>query len=607
MESLIYVGGQKESIQFLFDPLDSNLPKMTQVSNEQIQNQREIKKIVSGNRQNFLLWRNNNTLEFYRNDKPMKQFSIKNEIVKGIYSGYTTYLILTESGNVFSLSEKTAYHEVPLDDPENSTFDEIRPIPFFNEEENNRKVQSIAMSGWSSYYVCKDGTMYGNGFNKGRLGDGTKNAHQSKPVIIYKSVSRIFSGVQGYCVFIITTDDNILGCGSNRCGRLGIGNTKDCSSPINVPKLDLKGSDILDISCACEHTVILTNEGKTFSTGQSSDYNGTGTSALYFNEISAFKDKKIIKIDTGTYITLALTSQNELYGWGFSTEEFYSRNEFKTKQKNGKWILPIKINLPQVFQNNSLPLNFSCATRKYFLYMDLNSCLKEDFRNLFESKKYYDSIISLSNEKESNNEIKIHKMLVELRTKLKIDQIQKVLNENNINTEELKLFLKWIYFDEINNSNALKKIFNFLNLSYPPENGLEKDLSRLFNDEDSKDFKILIKEDEEYEEEGGEDEEAFEEIPVHKIILLARSGLFREMFENINEKDKKINQIKDYSGKSFESLELLIKYFYTDKIELTADDDPELIFEELNDSIEYYLLNKNSNFNTELNKCKTFN
>ncbi|KAJ6250059.1 hypothetical protein M0813_16431 [Anaeramoeba flamelloides] len=73
------------------------------------------------------------------------------------------------------------------------------------------------------------------------------------------------------------------------------------------------------------------------------------------------------------------------------------------------------------------------------------------------------------------------------------------------------------------------------------------------------------------------------------------------MFENITEESK---SVKDYSGKSIESIEILIKYFYTEKIELTADHDPLLIIEELEDSIEYYQLNENSNILSQLNEIK---
>ncbi|KAJ6250314.1 hypothetical protein M0813_16171 [Anaeramoeba flamelloides] len=95
----------------------------------------------------------------------------------------------------------------------------------------------------------------------------------------------------------------------------------------------------------------------------------------------------------------------------------------------------------------------------------------------------------------------------------------------------------------------------------------------------------------------------YEEIPVHKFILLARSGLFGAMFDYVNEKDN-TNQVQDYTNKSIKSLKILIKYFYTNSIELTTEKDPKLIVEELSDAVEYYQLNDQCNFESELNKSK---
>ncbi|KAJ3436095.1 btk-binding protein-related [Anaeramoeba flamelloides] len=376
---IFYSGEGNNSITHLIKQNENKSPRWTPLS--KIKNANKVRKIVSGNRHNCLIWKGINNLEFYdattRNQK--KSFTIENEEIKDIQSGYLTYLILTKSGKVFSLAQDFFNCEVPLSDPESSNYEKIRPVPFFNKKENNRKVETFAMVGWSNYFVCKDG----------RLGDGTSNQSKNLPVLIFENVTRVFGGVHGY-------------------------------------------------------------EGKTYGCGRAGS-NGFTQDKSTFTEIEELKNKKVVEYFGGKSISLALTNENELFGWGFDSD-----------------------NHP--------------------------------------TDQYGDIMI------------------------------------------------------------------------YKPH------LHDLFNDEDSKDFTLLIKND--------EDEDEYEEIPVHKIILLTRSGLFREMFENITEESK---SVKDYSGKSIESIEILIKYFYTEKIELTADHDPLLIIEELEDSIEYYQLNENSNILIQLN------
>ncbi|KAJ6244938.1 hypothetical protein M0813_20772 [Anaeramoeba flamelloides] len=555
---------------------ENKCPRWTPLS--KIKNANKVRKIVSGHDQNCLIWKGINNLEFYQTYQ-IKSFTIEKEEIKDIQSGYTTYLILTKSGKVFSLAQNCCYCEAPLSDPKSSTFEKIRPVPFFNKKENNRKVDTFAMVGWSNYFVCKDGKLFGNGYNMGRLGDGTSNQAKNIPILIFENVTRVFGGVQGYCFFFTTKNNELYTAGTNSCGCLGIGNLTNQKSPVKVP--NWKAEDILDLQTNDDYSILITKEGKTYGCGLAG-YNGFTQDKSTFTEIEELKNKKVVEYFGGSRISLALTNENELFGWGFDSD-----NHPTDQYGNINIRKPHKFNLPEIYQNNpSIKLKITCGTDCIYLYPSYNSCLIQDFQKLFESKIFCDSKLSLN----ENIQFPIHKIIVESRTNLQISTIEDLLNKESFSKQEILLFLKWVYFDEITNVDLLKQIFNSLNLSFPPKNTFQKDLHDLFNDEDSKDFTLLIKND--------EDEDEYEEIMVHKIILLTRSGLFREMFENITEESK---SVKDYSGKSIESIEILIKYFYTEKIELTADHDPLLIIEELEDSIEYYQLNENSNILSQLN------
>ncbi|KAJ6245131.1 hypothetical protein M0813_20580 [Anaeramoeba flamelloides] len=583
---IFFSGIENNSIRQLFNQNENKCPQWTPLS--KIKNANKVRKIVSGNNHNCLIWKGVNNLEFYQTRNQPKFFTIENEEIKDIQSGYQTYLILTKSGKVFSLAENCAYCEIPLSDPESSNYEKIRPVPFFNKKENNRKVDTFAMVGWSNYFVCKNGKLFGNGFNKGRLGDGTSNESKNLPVLIFENVTRVFGGVKGYSVFFTTKNNELYAAGLNQYGNLGIGNSSIQKSPVKVP--NWKAEDILDLQTNDGYSILITKEGKTYGCGND-EYNGFATSKSTFTEIEELKNKKVVEYSGGSRISLALTNENELFGWGFDSD-----NQPTDQYGNINIQKPHKINLPEIFQNNpSIKLKITCGTQCIYLYPSYNNCLIQDFQKLFESKIFCDSKLSLN----ENIQFPIHKIIVESRTNLQISTIEDLLNKESFSKQEILLFLKWVYFDEITNVDLLKQIFNSLTLSYPPKNTFQKDLHDLFNDEDSKDFTLLIKNDEDEEEDDKEDE--YEEIPVHKIILLTRSGLFREMFENTTEESK---SVKDYSGKSIESIEILIKYFYTGKIELTADHDIQLIIEELEDLIEYYQLNENSNILSQLNEIK---
>ncbi|KAJ3443021.1 regulator of chromosome condensation [Anaeramoeba flamelloides] len=589
--SSLYLTGSKE-FSFLTQENNNNLPKW---SESNIKKTHSIKKIViCGSHPHFLVWKKPNKLEFYQKDHEKRKYQLpKNETIKDIVSSYYTYLILTESGKVWSLANKNHYKEVPLLDADQSTFEEIRPVKFF--EEKKLFVNSLTMGACSGYYLCNGDQLYGSGSNfHGRMGIGQRGGQEPIPVYIQDKVIKIFAGNHAMGFFFTTSKPDLLyACGNHDFGKLGIGSTGSKSSPTVVK--NFKGSEILTVSSGLFLSILITNKGQTFGCGNL----GTNEIRVHkniFTLIPQLKDKKAVQISTGVKRTLVLTDQNELYMWGFEKDQFPTNESYN---KN----IPTKTSLPSFFTNylgSKDLIRIAYSAKVTFLYLDFKNTLSEDLMIFYKSKKFCDCEIGTL-----RNKIPVHKGLLECRTKLTIDHIQKKLfGQESINKEQTLNFLKWIYHDEISDIGKLEQTFDLLKLTFPPsvDNTLEKDIAQLYKDDDSKDFKILVKIDDDQEED--EDKEGkYEEIPVHKFILLARSGLFREMFDNVNEKEN-INKVQDYSNKTIESLEILIKYFYTNSIELTADQDPELIVDELSDAVEYYQLNDQCNFENELLKIK---
>ncbi|KAJ5079891.1 ankyrin repeat-containing protein [Anaeramoeba ignava] len=106
---------------------------------------------------------------------------------------------------------------------------------------------------------------------------------------------------------------------------------------------------------------------------------------------------------------------------------------------------------------------------------------------------------------------------------------------------------------------------------------LVSDLEVLYQDDSTKDFTILVEE---------------KPLLVHKVILLARSELFREMFLNVNDSS---GSVSDYSGKTFDALEELIRFFYLD--DFSSKHISKEITNQLFDAHDFYQLNKNSYLN----------
>ncbi|KAJ3440722.1 ankyrin repeat ph and sec7 domain containing protein secg-related [Anaeramoeba flamelloides] len=211
------------------------------------------------------------------------------------------------------------------------------------------------------------------------------------------------------------------------------------------------------------------------------------------------------------------------------------------------------------------------------------NCLEIDFKHYFEKKEFTDFEIK---------GIKVHAKILEIRLKKKRNQIKEILE--NYSSEVINILLKWVYYDEVPSKEtiSLKNLKDFnqiiqtcfhdIEIENPKELTLKYSMKKLFYDENSKDLSIIIKDQEKQKK----------ELKVHKFILQCRSQLFRKMFLSIN--NPNLTKIKDYSGKSYESLEIFIRYLYTEKInekKVTNE-----IQEELNDVVEYFQLNPNCSF-----------
>ncbi|KAJ3435292.1 btk-binding protein-related [Anaeramoeba flamelloides] len=617
MNSDIFISGSKK-YNFLIDK------KIEETSHWDIINKiKNTKKIVttSGNTSHpyTLALKTNSELELHSSRRIQKYF-IENEKIKDIVSGIYTFLILTESGKVYSLAEfgsngmESVDIEIPFSDPQQSHFNRIRLVNFFID--NNFFVESIKSTSCTNYFLCKGNKLYGSGKNnKGQLGNGTQLDSQM-PILLFNKVEKVFSCTYSYGFFYTSTENQLFASGNNYEGQLGLGHSDYQYQAMELKNLDFEPKEVLDLKTSSYHSILITKEGKIYSCGYGF-FNGLGKDEYIFTEIPFFKKSKqrIIKIETGPRQTLILTINNELYGLGISEYNFPTKqNQNQREWDQGK--LPQRIQIPDLLSNS---LNLYCGFQVIFIYNSFPNILLQDFENFVNMEKFTDFVFFKKR--------KAHTFLLESRIGSSINQIEEVLNQRP--KKDINAFLDWIYFTQKSNNDEklIKDIFTYFNLRFIPEDytqksrNLEDYFLKLYNDEESKDFYIQIiddeNEDEDEESESDLDEQNFngndieitmfntqkpknKKIYVHKFILLIRSGLFRGLFEFAGA----IDHIKDYSRKSIESLEILIKYFYTDKIELSIKNNPILIIEELNDAIDYYQLNENSNLTDQLKQIQ---
>ncbi|KAJ6250773.1 hypothetical protein M0813_15588 [Anaeramoeba flamelloides] len=514
--------------------------------------------------------------EVYNVNSSYSSTKLEMDKIKQIHGlGSNHFFALSFSGKVYSWGySSSSYGQLGIGNSGSQTspqhlkyFDDKNPIKVFATEAK-------------SFVLCEGGNVYAMGINnESDLGIGN-TTNQMSPVLAHKEVDKLWVGHGGQS-FELGFDKKLYGFGSNSAGQLGLNDFSVRSKPTKIPFFDDKL--VVEMALGYSHSLAITKEGKVYATGSSNYFGGSSGNQNTFQELTKFSKTRVTHVAAGQYSSLILTETGELTNYG----QYFNEGDYYYSAKEVK--VPFKIN-ENVIEMRCGAGSYCCAilTAKDLIY---------DMKDIFKSGAVSDKTIS---------NINYHNVIFEARIPKNRELLLRVLN--GYGSDEVQQFLNWVYTGAISNEIVVK-IANASGIQGIESYNLSDDLRKLSKDEESYDFTILVKiedeeedeEEEEEEENEEEEEEDYEEIPCHKVILAARSKLFRDMFENIKEE---ANTVKDISGKSFECLEVFVNYLYTDQIEFTADHDVESILEELEDAGEYYQLYQELNFKMKLDKIK---
>ncbi|KAJ6230155.1 btk-binding protein-related [Anaeramoeba flamelloides] len=449
--------------------------------------------------------------------------------------------------------------------------------PTLIESLKEKNIDKISCGGYCSFFLNKTtNVLFGCGdTSNGMLGKTEiKEDNYAKIQKLHENVANVFGGHSQH-TFIIKTDGKLYGFGFNNFGELGLGHKKPIFKPTQI-KLEFPVEDISKIIFASQLTSILTNDGKLYVTG-SNQLTGFGSDLTEFTQYPQFKNNNTIiqEIDCGYELFAILTQDNEIWVQGIFGDSNSDNSSVIRKIQTGN-------NLTNDLSSYN---QIKCCDQNLIFILESNSYLSQDLEKLLKNRYFSDCNIQ---------DIPVHKILIETRIGKTFDLIKKYL-ESNCKLNEIQDLLKWIYCDQMINFKRTNEILNHFGIQNAQKTKLLKnDLKQLLFDEQTSDFKIVVKNEDDDEE---EDEE---ELYIHKFILAARSGLFLNMFQNLEEN---LQKVKDYSGKSLETIELLISFLYTDELPITADTDQEFIKEEFEDIVEYYQLNRTIPMMDIFEKC----
>ncbi|KAJ3430349.1 btk-binding protein-related [Anaeramoeba flamelloides] len=533
--------------------------------------------IAPGYNSTLFLFTNNKLIQ--TKGKKLITIEMEKEIAS-IHAGYSHFAIQTKDGDIYTMGSNS---QGQLGRGNFQFLTSPKCVEYF--KTNKIQIQQTTLAYQQSYFLSVDNKLYVCGdVSSGKLGKSF-SSNVSTPTFLRDNVKRIFGGIdsEGFC--LETNDGKFFGSGDSCSGQFG----KNFS--IHLQQLTeikfFENRNILQMSLGINHTLALeeTKDNKHILwTSGGNTYKGTEqTDNSDFTQIKVFSELLIAQIATGCYHSWIKTQDNQFYSWGYN-----SYGEMGILNSNNIKV-PNKLDYPEFSKYDNLAI--ICGSYNSFFYKKDQNTLRKDFSKLISGELNVNPDFILHN-------VPAHKAFIEHRIGIDPESVKSVLLE--LSKEDYTKLIKWVYTSNFESAKHIEGILEKIGSSAPVMGNYKKDLHKLWKDEDSKDFCLMVQDDDEGEDED-EEEGEFEEIPVHKFVLAARCGLFRELFSTITENTDKV---KDFSGKTIESIEIFIGFLYTDQISLTADDDPQLIVEELSDAIEYYQLSDKSKLNYELNKIK---
>ncbi|KAJ5073075.1 hypothetical protein M0811_09030 [Anaeramoeba ignava] len=527
-----------------------------------LEEESQVKQIASGEFSTIFLLENGKVIEYYKKANISEKLSIEN--IRKVSAGFKMIAFLTTEREVIMTRED----ENPIKD------DPFRNISNLIEYPRDRIISDVVCGANSVYLLSENGNSYGIGSNYWhQLGykpeDKTKKLEKSeKPIFMMSNVSKIYSGSYSHSVFLLTSNQKLFCCGDNQYGQLGLIKGKEEIKTLTQIE-NLPEGKILDIRMGHDHSVMLIEEKsdirKIYSCG-GRVYNRYQVKErkTEFTEIKTplDPDENILEMRTAELVTLILTSNGKLIGFG------RTNGLMQISGNINNYLTPIRIQLPKLSFDIS-NYHISCGDEVSFLYSSLFTSLHADLVELFQRQEFCDVLFDTID----NQQIGAHQLILKYRLKDYQNQLGKLRSIISLKTlKEANQIFPTIYSNkQITSINLESSIQELLN-----EESIIETIKRIYLNENENEKDFTIKREE-------------KEYKFPKLILIMRSELYRGMFLAVTEDDS--NEVTDYSELSTESFQILEYWIYSNQIKEGIKITKEII-EELKKAMDYFQLNE---------------
>ncbi|XP_054159354.1 RCC1 and BTB domain-containing protein 2-like isoform X2 [Oppia nitens] len=420
---------------------------------------------------------------------------------------------------------------------------------------NIRMFSVFGCSGNEAIIVTKDDEVYALGSNCSLclgLGEVVGSPEPRRiDCLAKKAIIKIAAG-SGPHVCALTASGELYTWGHNTYHQLGNGNTNPSSTPLLVTS-NLMGKRVIDVFCGSYHTLVLTDDGEVYAWGQNNCGqigSGSTTNQPTPRKVTAgIGSRTVVAIACGQICSMAVLDSGEVFSWGYNG--------------NGQLGLGTNANQPNPMRvtnlNGVVIQKVVCGNAHTLLLSDDGTIYA------FGSNSYG----QLGTGSKSNQTAPI-KVAANLGRFIDIAASHYTHISASI-TQEGKCYM-WgqcrghsittpietpfqSTHDVLATFATPSVTFRSVQLCMSPINRVLDSLSQAFNDEKTSDFKFIVDN---------------KPIYVHKAILRVRCEHFRLMFDNNwAESTKDELEMTQYSYAVYCAF---LQYLYTDDVSVAPED-----------------------------------
>ncbi|MEI6309167.1 MAG: hypothetical protein WCP58_05955, partial [bacterium] len=238
------------------------------------------------------------------------QVTALGSIVKALAAGYYHSLALKEDGTVWAWGYNI-HGQLGLGD----FADRNNPVQITSLGDG---VAALAAGRDHSLAIKNDGTVWAWGYNNYSqlgLGDTTNRVTPVQVTVLGNNVAALTAG--GWHTLALKGDGTVWSWGLNSSGQLGLGNTTSCSSPVQVASL---GNSVAALATGGEHSFAIKNDGTVWAWG----LNGSGQLGLgdTTNRLTPVQvtnlGSNVAALTAGGWHSLALKGDGTVWSWGLN-------------------------------------------------------------------------------------------------------------------------------------------------------------------------------------------------------------------------------------------------------------------------------------------------